>query len=160
LFRERSALSDQSREFTLLYTASLNGQIDVLPRLYTFLKTLRSELYPALIIDLGQSCAPDVWHCDEPEGRAVLVALEGMGYTAANASHLSEEVQAKLHQQLVMALVDEAHPHVEGSFLFSVAPRQGDGHLCVVMQPDTSTSLQDDVLRLQAVTSTQVGVVR
>ncbi len=153
-------MSEQSRELTLLYTASFNGQIEVLPRLYTFLKALRSELQPTGIIDLGQSCVPDVWHCNETEGRSMLIALDGMGYTAANASHLSEDVQARLHPQLVMALVDERHPYVEGSFLFSVEPRQGDGHLCVVMQPDAATSLQDDVLRLQAVTGTQIGVVR
>lgn len=153
-------MNDQSREFTLLYTASLSGQLELLPRLYTFIKTLRSELQPAWMLDLGQSCAADVWHCDETEGRSMLVALDGMGYTAANASHLTEGSLERLRPQLVMALVDAAHPHVEGSFLFSVAPQQGDGHLCVVMTPDSITTLNGDVLRLQSVVSGQIGVAR
>jgi hypothetical protein len=153
-------LSETPNEFTLLYTASLNGQIEVLPRLYTFLKTLRSEFQPAYTIDLGDTCAPDIWHCAETNGRSMLVGLDAMGYTAANTSGLSRQAQERLRDQVMMALVNDAHSHVEGDFLFSLTPTHGDGHLCVLMQPDITTSLEGDILRLQAVTSAEIGVAR
>ncbi len=155
-----SELSSQLNQRTLLYTASLNGQIELLPRLYTFLRTLRSEFQPVYVIDLGDTCAPDVWHCNETDGRSMLIVLDGMGYNAANTSLLTTDAQDKLRDQVVMALVDNEHPHVERDFLFATSPTQGDGHLCVVMQPNAETSLENDVLRLEAVSGTQIGIAR
>ena len=49
----------------LLYTAHLNGALERLPRLYTFLKHLRhqAQAEQTLLLDLGGSCSPDSWHC-------------------------------------------------------------------------------------------------
>jgi hypothetical protein len=153
-------LSETSTERTLLYTASLSGQIELLPRLYTFLRALRSEFQPALAIDLGSACTPDVWHCADTDGRSMLIVLDGMGYTAVNASALATDDQERVRGQSVMALVDAEHPHVEHDFLFALTPTRGDGHLCVVMKPATATSLEGDVLRLQAVSGAEIGVAR
>lgn len=153
-------MSEKSIERTLLYTASLNGQIELLPRLYTFLRTLRSEFQPALVIDLGDACAADVWHCADTDGRSMLIVLDGMGYTAANARALDAEDQERVRGQSVMALVDAEHPHIEQDCLFALTPTQGDGHLCVLMQPDAITSLDGNVLRLQAVSGAEIGVAR
>jgi hypothetical protein len=153
-------LSETPSEYTLLYTASLNGQIELLPRLYTFLRTLRSELQPAYVIDLGDACMPDVWHCQETDGRSMLLILDAMGYTAVNASALGEKVRDRLRSQVMMAVVDTERPHTERDFIFSLAPTRGDGHLCVVMQPHMTASLEGDVLRLQRVAGPEIGVVR
>lgn len=111
---------------TILYTHNLRGDLDALPRLYTFLRQLKA-LYaeqvvqvcaddPAaapgrvLLLDLGESCAPDVWHCTVTNGRSVLVLLDGMGYDAARVSD-APALRAKMGDGVSMALADGAHPH-------------------------------------------------
>jgi hypothetical protein len=91
----------------VVYTCNLRGDeatlIHVLPRLHTLIRSLRSGQgggvpwnAPAtdtrfLRLDLGNSCAPDVWPCDVTGGRSTLIVLDAMGYQAANASHLAGE---------------------------------------------------------------------
>jgi hypothetical protein len=75
---------------TVLYTARLRGEIERLPWLYTFLRDLRARAEGAavLLLDLGDSCAPGVWHCEVTGGRSMWVALDGMGYHAANVNEV------------------------------------------------------------------------
>src|SRR5262245_40772445 len=113
-------------EISLLYTAGLRGDLELLPRLYTFLKTLRGEFNSIYLVDLGETCAPEVWHCEVTEGRSMLIALDGMGYTAANAAHLTPDSRAKLTDQMALGLVDADHPHVVGDCLFALHPTPGD----------------------------------
>lgn len=68
---------------TVLYTVSLRGQLTMLPRLYSLIRRERESLQtPGLLFDLGESCTPDVWLCEASAGRAMLVAMDSMGYDA------------------------------------------------------------------------------
>jgi len=71
---------------TILYTACLRGRIDTLPRLFSLIKRERSSAWAAgaatILIDLGESCLPGDWLCDATSGRALLVALDALGYDA------------------------------------------------------------------------------
>src|SRR5713226_1788509 len=64
----------------LLYTASLGGRLELLPRLMTRIRQERTR--PTLLVDLGRSCAPGTWICDATGGRGMLVAMDAMGYDA------------------------------------------------------------------------------
>lgn len=155
-------------EITLLYTANMRGDIALLPRLYTFIKRLRMiDSRMSALIDLGDVCAPDVWHCEATGGRSMLVAMDAMGYTALNAEQLSAENRAKLDGQVMSALIDAEHTHVQGDMLFALEPTEGDGHLCIVMRPDASNTLQAGsfktpgrTLHIAGIRAGQVGIVR
>lgn|GEM_PF-703019 len=68
---------------TILYTYGLHGRLDALPRLYTLIKRVRSsESNPVILLDLGESCRRELWLCEVTTGRAMLVALDAMGYDA------------------------------------------------------------------------------
>ena len=97
---------------TILYTHDLRGDLDALPRLYSFLRQLKAHyaseevvqvcaLDPAqppgriLLLDLGESCAPEVWHCQVSGGRSTLVVLDGMGYDAARVDDAADRSRRK-----------------------------------------------------------------
>jgi hypothetical protein len=144
---------------TLLYTHNLGGDLDLLPRLNTFLSSLRGAQRP-LLIDIGSYCSPDVWHCRVTGGRSMLIALDAMGYTAVNAEEVPEEERARLESLVNMALVDTRYTHVEGDLVFSLAAGTGDGHLRVSLTPSPRTALSEQVLTLEGLEKGQVGVVR
>src|SRR5689334_10902814 len=115
------------KSLTILYTANIRGDLELLPRLYTLIRQLKAQpivdedevmlcaIEPlarrTLLLDLGNSCAPDVWHCVETEGRSTLLVMDAMGYHATNVSGiLTRESRAKLDANfLKIALVDESH---------------------------------------------------
>jgi hypothetical protein len=173
---------------SIFYTANIRGDLALLPPLYTFLKSLREDLArfspedeaevmicavqppPArtLLLDLGDSCAADVWHCTATAGRSTLIALDAMGYHAANVSGLlSPESRAKLAENaLGMALVDAEHPReLEGVILSTISPnvRQsadtlaGLSKLHISLTADTTTRLVGHVLYLAQVEAGQIG---
>ncbi len=148
--------------FTLLYTAHLRGDLDRLPRLFTLLRTLRAEFSPRYLLDLGDSCTPDVWHCAVTEGRSMPIALDALGYTAMNVASLSASSRAKLVDQLTTALVDADHPHITDAVHFALHPVSDADGLQVLLAPADQTTLDPDLRRLalQAVNADQVGVVR
>jgi hypothetical protein len=147
-------------DYTLLYTAGLRGDLDLLPKLYTFLKALRGEFGASHLVDLGDSCAEGIWHCDATDGRSLLIGLDAMGYTAVNAAHLTAESRRKLAEQTSIGLVDQQHLHTAGDVLFALRPASGDGHLCVVLTPSPETRFHENILHLQPVERGQVGVAR
>lgn len=147
-------------EISFLYTAGLRGDLHLLPRLYTFIKTLRGEFNPVQLLDLGDACTPESWHCAATGGRSMLIALDGMGFTAANASALDAENYTRLLDQVTLALVTEQQPQVRGDCVFALQPTAGDGHLCVILTPAASTHLADGILYLQNISAGQIGVVR
>lgn len=122
--------------FHILYTSNINGDLDLLPRLYTFLRYLKSlpidesdvmlcavqpQTPRVLFLDLGHACAPDVWHCTATDGRSTLIALDAMGYQAANISGaLTPESRIRLRDNLLgMALVDTDHDAQHEDLLFT-----------------------------------------
>ncbi len=71
-------------QITLLYTARLAGRLDLLPRLFGVIQTVRAACAtPVVLLDLGDSCHPSAWECAATEGRAALFVLEAMGYDLA-----------------------------------------------------------------------------
>ncbi|MCB9450083.1 MAG: hypothetical protein H6672_01520 [Anaerolineaceae bacterium] len=179
---------------TILYTANLGGSLERLPRMHTFLRELKN-LPPAdepdvllcavepvarriLLLDAGDSCAPEVWHCAATGGRSTLIVLDAMGYDAANVSGiLTAESRARLDTNyLGMALVDKSHPwQSEGVMVIcgdekkssspATAP-QREGRLRIVLSASQTqivgeglrTSPTGDVYLLP-VAALQVGVI-
>jgi hypothetical protein len=136
----------------ILYTYKLRGQVNLLPQLFTFLRDLR-RTYAAettVILDLGDACVPDAWHCAATEGRSMLIVMDAMGYHAANITgYLSSDGRTKLDDMVSLELMDNGQPFVT---------EQG---LRIELTPVANTALQHDgTLRLTGVETGQVGVVR
>ena len=172
---------------TILYTANLRGQIDLLPRLHTFMRHLRTQrvededevmlcaLEPPqrrfLLLDLGESCSPEVWHCAVTGGRSMLIVLDAMGYHAANVSNmLTEEGRARLEANLLnIALVDPETGWQQENIRVTCGEKrphsaygggsEGEARLKVILTPAAETRLDQRTLRLAAVQAGQVGVV-
>jgi len=69
---------------TLLYTANLQGELALLPRLFTLIQQARHAAKgPTLLLDLGDSCALSAWVCQATHGRAPFLVFDSMGYDAA-----------------------------------------------------------------------------
>ena len=148
---------------TLLYTANIQGDLALLPRLYTFLQRLKSQA-PAdtLLLDLGASCRDNVWHCRATGNRSSLIALDGMGYDAANVHDaLDADSREKLSEQVTLALVDRERPWRKSmagiEILFAAAKADRDCSLQILLEPAAATGLSDGVLRLKSVGAGQVG---
>lgn len=166
---------------TILYTHGLRGDLDALPPLYSFLRQLQAHYRedvvqvccddPApppgqvLLLDLGDSCAPDVWHCAITGGRSTLVVLDGMGYTAARTDHAAQK-QAQLGAGVRLALVDAASPHVSADVLITADAESGalparPGSLEISLLPGDETRLDGSRLTLSRLNSPQrVGAAR
>ncbi len=126
---------------TILYTYGLRGDLDVLPKLYSFLRQLqahyREEVVPVcsldpaqapgrvLLLDLGDSCAAEVWHCEVTGGRSTLVVLDGMGYDAARVDEAAVK-RAKLGGGVRIALVDGENPAEIEDVAITAEADQGD----------------------------------
>lgn len=99
---------------TILYTANLRGELDLLPRMHTFIRQIKAQpiddtedvalclLQPPtprrfLLLDLGAACAESAWHCRVTGGRSALIVLDAMGYQAAwVGGYLSVDAHDKL----------------------------------------------------------------
>lgn len=69
---------------TILYTANIRGDLNLLPRLFTLIQDHKQGLEgPAFLLDIGDTCAPDAWICRATQGRAPFLVLDSMGYDAA-----------------------------------------------------------------------------
>jgi hypothetical protein len=156
---------------TILYTHRLRGDLTLLPRIYTFMRRLRAEHAAdgmTLRLDLGDSCAPEVFPCALTGGRSTLIALDAMGYDAANVEGwLSSEDRIRLEtSHLSMGLVDASHPMHMSGLRISVSPvnrpsnqtrKQG---LEISLRAGETTSLDIENLHLAAIHSREVGMAR
>lgn len=69
---------------TLLYTANLRGDLQLLPALFALIQQeRRSATGLTFLLDLGDTCVTEAWICQATQGRAPLIVLESMGYDAA-----------------------------------------------------------------------------
>ena len=150
---------------TILYTANIQGELDLLPRLYGHISRLkRGYEGRVLLLDAGNACADEAWHCEITGGRSTLLVLDAMGYHAANASgFLTEEGRDKLADNLLkMAVIGQGDHWLEKDVLVTigdVTPAQShDMH--IILAPDETTSLESRTLRLAAVEQGQVGIVQ
>lgn len=160
----------QPNDLTIFYTYGLRGDLHRLPKLYTFMEQLKTKYHPKpLILDLGESCADDVWHCEITKGRSTLIVLDGMGYHAANVDGIiQQEEREKLTGIIRMGLVDNAHdwhydmPPVKDDSI-RVAYNLSDDYairLQIYPLPDEKTYVDDNVLYLTPVKSDQMGVIQ
>jgi hypothetical protein len=147
---------------TLFYTGGIRGDLALLPRLHSFIRGWRREIGGrVLLVDLGESCAPEVWPCGITEGRSTLLVLDAMGFHAANVSGvLTSESRAKLAGQVTLALVDDEHPHRENGIVFTARHGVDDAPLCVVLTPADETILTGHILTLAGVQAGQVGLAQ
>ncbi len=153
---------------TLLYTANIRGDLALLPRLYTFLQQLQgSDRRSTLLLDLGASCAEGVWHCRATGGRSTLIALDGMGYQAANVEGiLGSDDREMLARQVTLGLVDRAKdwiwqaPGGDPGIRATLKPNVQPARLQIMLKPADSTHIEGRVLRLQAVETGQIGEAR
>jgi len=160
--RDDSGFDNAPSRIVIHYTANLHGDLALLPRLHTYLRRLRDARADAaqrILINLGESCAPDVWHCAATGGRSVLIGLDGMGYTATVGESLSPADRAKLESHVSMALVYTGRPYVQGDLLFALHPTDGDGHLCVCMTPTREAHLHNRLLTLAPLERGHIGEV-
>mgnify|MGYP000070612447 CR=1 FL=1 len=162
---------------SILYTHNLRGDLAMLPRLYTLLRQLRAQaqrfededdvlvcaLQPparrTLLIDLGNSCAANVWHCAATGGRSTLILLDAMGYDAAHVTRqLAPGAREKLVESVQMVLVDGDHAYEQNGVQVTAARQPGLAALQLVAQPDATARLDGRVLYPQALEAGQVGV--
>jgi hypothetical protein len=183
----------------ILYTANLHGNIDLLPRLYTFIRQLKAlplddenevmlcAVEPVqtrwLLLDLGKACDPAAWHCVATAGRSMLIALDAMGYHAANVDGmLTDESRERLGGNLMsMALVDAERgwqygdievgldnkrelnrrgaedAEIRGSVGSIFKAEANISSLHILLIPQTATGIEGRTLYLAAVQAGQVG---
>jgi hypothetical protein len=171
-----------SRPLVILYSANLRGDLELLPRLYTFIRQLKQQPadlendvmicmvepahYRTLLLDLGNSCAPGVWHCGATGGRSTLIVLDAMGYDAANVSgFLTAEGRAKLEGNVSVGLVDAAHTWQDGDVLITNGSLRGDRpgrpySIHIALTTATSTHLDGNTLYLAPVNAGQLGMAQ
>ena len=143
---------------TLFFTHRLRGDLSWLPRLHTFLRKLQADIPgKALLVDLGESCAPEVWPCGVTGGRSTLLVMDAMGYTAANVTGvLTAPDRSKLEAQVALALVDETHPCERRGIRFATSQGNYDG-LQVVLAPGENAAFIEGALILPGLPAGQVG---
>lgn len=153
---------------TLLYTANIRGDIHMLPRLYTFMQSLKPpERQGTLIVDLGNSCADDVWHCEITHGRSTLIVLDGMGYHAVNVNGLLNAThREKVADRVTMGLVDEAHawryhipPVTDETIQATLNPIDSSCRLQIFLSPAESTYIDGNTLYLADIPTKHIGIV-
>ncbi|MCU0480432.1 MAG: hypothetical protein MUE54_04380 [Anaerolineae bacterium] len=147
---------------TILYTYQLNGNLAYLPRLFTYLREISAQLpTKPLLLDLGGSCTPDVWHCDVTEGRSTLIVLDAMGYHAVNyASLLTPASYAKVKDQVAMALVADEPQQVKNTYLATQPAPLSDEHLKICLTPSHITHWNMGWLHLGKIASDELGIVQ
>lgn len=152
----------------ILYTANIRGDLALLPRLYTLIRRLKAAPYEGrrLLLDLGDSCAPDAWHCQATGGRSTLIVLDAMGYDAVNVSgFLTAEGREKLEGQVSVALIDHAHTWQDNGMYVTNGTRRGEApgrpyHTHIVLTPATSTHIEGSTIYLASVNAGQVGMAQ
>ncbi len=151
---------------TIVYTGGLRGDLSLLPRLYTFIRTwgMGGQPTPHYLFDLGDACAPEVWHCAATGGRSALIALDALGCHAARvAGGLAADARLKLDANFLgMALVEPGRPWRQGRLaaVASADESAPDAALTIVLAPAPATRLDGRRLHLQAVHGGQVGRAR
>lgn len=147
----------------ILHTHGIGGRMDILPRLYTLIKRLRARTdAPHYLADSGESCAPDVWPCDVTGGRAVLIALDAMGYDVAYVgAALDDANYSKLADTVMMGLVRRDGLHQRDDVIFTAAPTPTpapDGLRHVVLTPDDLRRSTADCVYLKRHPADGVGI--
>lgn len=149
---------------TVLYTANIRGDLDLLPRLYTFLHQLRRQhAGPVLLLDAGGACADSAWHCAQTGGRSVLLVLDAMGYDAANVcDFLTEEGRERLSANLMKLAVLCAGDSWfrDGVAVTTGAAPSAPYELHIWLAGSESVWMEQRTLHLSSLTAGQVGLIQ
>jgi hypothetical protein len=153
---------DSTGTLRILYTANLRGRIELLPRLYTFMRRLREsgDASRILLLDLGRSCDDSAWHCPATQGRSMLIALDAMGFDAANVSgQLDPTGYQRLQDNFLnLAMVDETHSWDGGGIMASLSEESIESKaLSILLRPSSMTTLEGRRLYLAEIRGEQVG---
>lgn len=149
-----------SQSLTIIYTHNLRGDLDRLPHLFTRIQQVRrAAAGQTLLLDLGASCDPEVWHCAVTGGRSILAVLAAMNYDALRVS-LTDDLRARLDFIDAWRLVDAAHPWQRDNLLISADGQHAnaDAWLHISLSPTEQTTLSGRVLHLAALAQGQFGV--
>lgn len=153
---------------TILYTANIHGDLNMLPRLYTFIQSLKPpQRQGTLLFDLGNFCGDDVWHCEITWGRSTLMILDAMGYHAVNIENqLDATNRQKVTDVTTLGLVDSHHrwhyhipPVLDESIQAVFSPLESTQRLQICLSPTHVTQLDNNVLFLADIPSRHVGIV-
>ena len=155
-------------KLTILYTQNIRGDLQLLPRLYTFLQQLKREYDPtALLLDTGDACVDDVWHCEASQGRSTVIVMDGMGYHAVNVSgFMGDSERDSLKGAISTGLVTARHmwryfvPPVRDEDIVIAGQATPAMKLCVIAAPAEENRLENRMLHLKSVNKGEVGLVK
>lgn len=153
---------------TILYTQHIGGDLALLPHLYSFLQILKQEHDPkALLLDIGDACTDDVWHCEVTNGRSTVIVLDAMGYHAVNVSdYMPDSQRDSLKTDVSVGLITARHmwryfvPPVRNDDIVIAGQATPAMTLCIVTAPHEATLLDSRMLFLKTVAKAEVGLVK
>ena len=167
-----------SAQLSILYTYNLRGDLDRLPRLHTFLRTLRAQVQrfeddaavdvcaltppvrQVLLVDIGSSCSADVWHCAVTGGRSTVIVLDAMGYDAVHVSGArAPGARERLTDAVQLALVDAGGGLTLPELCVTAAPLADKHSLQLVLQPRDEAVLAGNLLYPARIAGDEVGVL-
>lgn len=163
---------------SILYTGNLRGDLELLPRLFTFLRQLRAQaqrfedeadvnvcaLQPpvrrVLLVDAGNSCSGDVWHCALTGGRSTIMVLDAMGYDAVQVSGaLTPDASERLKGAVQLTLVDADGGLTLPDLRVTAAPEPGYSGLQLVLQARDDALLDGRLLYPARLAAGEVGIL-
>ena len=153
---------------TILYTENIRGDLQHLPRLYTFLQRLKQEHdSKALLLDTGNACADDVWHCEVTKGRSTVTVMDAMGYHAVNvADFMGDSERDSLAGSVSTGLVSKRHmwryfvPPVRDEDIVIAGQATPAMRLCIIAAPAEENLLENRMLHLKTVNKGEVGLLK
>lgn len=96
---------------TILYTANLQADFDLMPRVFSTIQQVRQSLpdggWPFVLLDLGGAWSADAWICRATENRAPYLVLDAMGYNVARADGLDRAGIMGLQEAVQLRLLDD-----------------------------------------------------
>ena len=153
---------------SILYTQNIRGDLQLLPRLYTFLQNLKRQYAPdALLLDTGNACTNDVWHCEVTKGRSTVTVMDAMGYHAVNvADFMGDSERDSLAGSLSTGLISKRHmwryfvPPVRDEDIVIAGQATPAIKLCIVAAPAEKNLLENRMLHLKSVNKGEVGLLK
>lgn len=146
---------------TIIYTHNLGGQLERLPKLHTLIRRLRRDYTDVVLLDMGGSCTPDVWHCAATGGRSTLLVLDAMGYDAVTVTGLlTPAARDRLPDTLQLALIDADSSWSRPDLRVGAARDPDATGMQVVTRPAETAVMRDGVFYPQRLSATEVGVAQ
>jgi hypothetical protein len=146
---------------TIIYTHNLHGKLDLLPKLHTLIRRLMRDYNDVVLLDMGGSCAADVWHCDTTGGRSALLVMDGMGYDAANiVGLLADGARERMPDTMRLTLIDADSTWERDDLIVAAARIDDSDKIQVVMQPVDEARVEDGIFFPQTLSAGQVGVAQ